>query len=137
MRKLLLLFLILLSGCSYKIIRDYQLPEGNKSADDCKPWVVDHKNLYGLNLKLIGTVRVIAPEFLSRCADDKAMEKLTREACQAHSNLVNIIFQGVIQNTNCDSYEADLYEAEFNNTITEILKKQDRTLVKYNDVKDL
>ena len=137
MRKLIILLILLLSGCSYKIIRSYQLPEVIQHGDSCKPVAVENKNLYGLNVKYLGTVQIIAPEFSTKCDDKKAMETISQEACQIKSNLINITQKGILRNTNCNSYSADLYFTELDQIITGILNKQGRTVIKYNDVKKI
>ena len=105
-RSLIFLFILILPSCSYKIIRDYQLPEENKVNADCKPIIKENINLYGIQLKYLGSVKIEAPEFTQNCSEVKAMEKLTHEACLIQSNLLNITSKAYEGNSFCYSYSS-------------------------------
>ena len=83
----LILFIILptiLAGCSYKITRSYELPENKILNQNCIPKIVFLKNVYGLDCKYKGSIKIDDGGLAINCSKEKVLEQLKKEAWSQH-----------------------------------------------------
>lgn len=94
MKKAALILFVLLTSCSsYKIVRNYELPSDKHVADDCNPMIVKQKDIFGLKVSYHGTILLDDAGSTVNCSESKAMEILRKEACLLGANFVNIVYE--------------------------------------------
>jgi hypothetical protein len=136
MRYTLLIILILfISSCSYRITRNYNNSNSNQTSSNCNPLILKKKNLYGLNAKYLGSIKLDDSGISINCSEKKAKETLNHEACSIKSNLINITEEVYPGYSSCYRCIADFYFVDFSDEITkEILEGNNRTILKYDSI---
>ncbi len=135
MKYIPLVLLLIISSCSYKISRNYNV--SNKDVidnNDTDPIIVKKKNLAGLNTKLLGSIKLDDYGFTVNCSEKKAMELLKKEAISINANLINItkeIYPGYSSCYRCIAY---LYKYTPDYTSKNILTNNSRLKVRYDSI---
>ena len=138
MRNTFLIILIsLLTSCSYRLTRNYQTPDSQQLASDCKPVLLKKKNLLGLNAKYLGSIRLDDSGFSVNCSEVTAIKKLNQEACLLKSNLINITDEAHFGASTCYRCIADFYYLEFDSITNRILNSKERIKLQYNQAKKI
>lgn len=106
---ILLLIMLLGSGCSYRVVRlGYKADKEQGMA--CQPVITKQYFLPDTAARRLGEVRLRDSGFTTKCGEEQALAALRREACMAGANVVKIVRE---QRPNFGSYcyrcEAVLY----------------------------
>jgi len=131
--------IITLTGCSYKIVRNYPYP--NKQEEVLNnyndPKIVKRKNLFGLNVQYLGTIKLDDKGLTINCSEDKAIFVLKSEAHKLNSNLINITDESYPEISTCYRCIADFYYVPNNKNTSEIIEKPNRSVIKYDSIRIL
>ena len=131
MRTALIFVFVLLTGCSYQIVRNYPVPyEQQQSFND--PKIVKGKNLAGLNAKYLGSIKLDDLGFTINCSEYNALIVLKSEAKKINSNLVNITDESYPGASTCYRCTADFYSISNNKLTNEIIEKPQREIIRYD-----
>jgi len=131
----LILFIILptiLAGCSYKITRSYELPENKILNQNCIPKIVFLKNVYGLDCKYKGSIKIDDGGLAINCSKEKVLEQLKKEACLLDANLIDIVDFVEPGYSTCYRCIADFYSIQYDDFTNKILANENRDTLKYN-----
>jgi hypothetical protein len=134
MKLILILFtnlIIFLTGCSYKVTRYYNVPENKTNKLDCECKIVLKKDMYGINCKYKGRIKLDDSGVSINCTQKEAFEILKNEACILDANLINIVDFIEPGESSCYRCIADFYSIQYNELSNNILEKNNRDTLKY------
>jgi hypothetical protein len=134
---LLFIFIPILNGCSYKIVRNYESITSLSILKRTNPLIVKHKDLFGLNISYRGSIKLDDTGFTIDCSETDAIILLKEEARKINSNLINIIDEAYPGTSSCYRCVADFFKADFDSLTLSILNNPERKLKFYDSLNQL
>ncbi|MFB6341026.1 hypothetical protein ACE1ET_04870 [Saccharicrinis sp. FJH62] len=141
---LLITFVFTLNSCGfYNVTRTYDLPQ-NSVEDASEPKIVHNKNLFGLDAKYLGSLKLEYNGAPGNITKDNVFIKLKSEAKHIHGDLINIVYyEKMIDSDICYRCIADIYklhENQYSDVVLssdsrDILSYENRPLLNWNDFK--
>lgn len=122
------------SSCSYRVTRTYTKPPAVENAADCQTMIVKQKDLFGVDVDFMGSIRLDDAGFTTNCSEDKAYALLSQEACGLGANLVNITSEAPpnLGGSTCYRCVADFYNLDINEENLKIIEEPKRDLILYD-----
>ena len=130
-------------SCSHTITTNYQVPAYSKSDNSCNPEILKAKNLFGLYVTYLGTIKLDESfTAINRkvCSESAAIEKLKSQACALNANLINITSEikpgetiPPYQMSPCYRCIADFYAIDYNEQVKSILAESNRKTIKFEE----
>jgi len=132
----LLLILLLVQGCSHKVIRVYENAQDtpvSPQARACNPVITFQTDIFGLPSIYAGSVILDQSGFTLNCSREDAFATLREEACSQGANLVKIIEERKPDiYSSCYRCAADFHYIHNLESYESILGSKLRTIVYYN-----
>jgi len=141
--KTLIVFVILIISYSPVFAINNQIQVYTEPDSSCNPLIIKGKNLFGLDVKYAGNLKIGDQSFsfvIKKYSDSVATAVLKTQACAVNANLVNITFEikpGEIKppfpQANYYRCMVDFYSIEMNELNLQILKAENRKIIRYDE----